>query len=108
MVLPVEIRLATPADAIAIRAIYAPIVSSTPISFELEPPTVEEMATRISAVLPTYPWLVLEDGPRGGGLGGALYRSLLDVLTRQGYRLALAGVTTENGGSVRVLPPARG
>src|SRR5947208_2007759 len=60
-----EIRLATPADAIAIRAIYAPIVSSTPISFELEPPTVEEMATRISAVLPIYPWLVLTD--RGAG-----------------------------------------
>jgi phosphinothricin acetyltransferase len=57
-----EIRLATPADAIAIRAIYAPVVNSTPISFELEPPTVEEMAARITAVLPAYPWLVLTDG----------------------------------------------
>lgn len=59
--LPVEIRLATPADAIAIRAIYAPVVRSTPISFELEPPTAEEMAARITAVLPAYPWLVLTD-----------------------------------------------
>src|SRR2546427_12581037 len=65
-----EIRLATPADAIAIRAIYAPIVSSTPISLELEPPTVEEMATRLSAVLPIYPWRVLTDG---GGVAGYAY-----------------------------------
>ena len=57
-----EIRLATPADATAIRAIYAPVVASTPISFELEPPTVEEMAARMTAVLPAYPWLALNDG----------------------------------------------
>jgi phosphinothricin acetyltransferase len=126
-----EIRLATPADAVAIRAIYAPIVSSTPISFELEPPTVEEMAARITAVLPTYPWLVLTDGGgvagyayahayqprpayrwsvetsvymgdgrRGAGLGGSLYRSLLDVLARQGYRQAVAGVALPNPASV--------
>jgi L-amino acid N-acyltransferase YncA len=65
-----EIRLATPADAIAIRAIYAPIVTLTPITFELEPPTVEEMAARVTAVLPTYPWLVLTDG---AGVAGYAY-----------------------------------
>ena len=67
-----EIRLATPADAIAIRAIYAPVVRSTPISFELEPPTAEEMAARITAVLPAYPWLVLTD--RSGVTGYAYGR----------------------------------
>jgi L-amino acid N-acyltransferase YncA len=128
-----QIRLATPADAVAIRAIYAPVVISTPISFELEPPTVEEMAARITAVLPTYPWLVLTDGSavagyaygrqfqaraayrwsvetsvyvdagrRGAGIGRALYRSLLDVLARQGYRQALGGVALPNPASVRL------
>ena len=126
-----EIRLATPADAAAVRAIYAPIVSSTPISFELEPPTVEEMAARIAAVLPTYPWIVLTDGDgvagyaygrqfqtrpayrwsvetsvyvgddrRRAGFGGKLYRSLLELLTRQGYRQALAGIALPNPASV--------
>ncbi|MEA2535721.1 MAG: hypothetical protein QOJ93_3532 [Actinomycetota bacterium] len=126
-----QIRLATPADATDIRAIYAPVVISTPISFELEPPTAEEMAARITAVLPTYPWLVLTDSSgvagyaygrqfqprpayrwsvetsvyvdadhRGAGLGRVLYRSLLDVLARQGYRQALAGVALPNPASV--------
>ena len=54
------IRLATSADAAAIQAIYAPIVSGTVISFELTPPTVEEMADRIRKTIPAYPWLVLE------------------------------------------------
>ena len=35
------IRLADPADAAAIHAIYAPVVAETAISFEHEPPTVE-------------------------------------------------------------------
>jgi hypothetical protein len=42
----------------------------------------------------------IEDGRRGAGLGGALYRSLLDVLVRQGYRQALAGVALPNPASV--------
>jgi phosphinothricin acetyltransferase len=126
-----EIRLATPGDAIAIRKIYAPVVTSTPISFELEPPTVEEMAARIEAVLPTHPWLVLSNGGavagyayghrfqpraayqwsvetsvyvdadhRGKGIGRVLYRALLDVLARQGYRQALGGIALPNPASV--------
>lgn len=55
-----KVRVATPADASAIQAIYAPMVLETVISFELTPPTVEEMAARISATLPTYPYLVAE------------------------------------------------
>jgi L-amino acid N-acyltransferase YncA len=41
------IRTATPADAEAITAIYAPIVAGTSISFELSPPSVDEMRARI-------------------------------------------------------------
>lgn len=55
------IRAATVADAGAIAAIYAPIVETTFISFETEPPGVAEMAGRIAATLATHPWLVFED-----------------------------------------------
>jgi L-amino acid N-acyltransferase YncA len=54
------IRIATLADAAAIQAIYAPMVEHTTISFELEPPTVEQMAQRIEATLDQYPYLVAE------------------------------------------------
>jgi phosphinothricin acetyltransferase len=54
------IRLATAADAAQIQAIYAPIVSSTIISFELDPPTVDELRQRIATTLSTLPWLVCE------------------------------------------------
>jgi phosphinothricin acetyltransferase len=60
----VTIRSATAADADAVLAIYAPIVELTPISFELEVPTVEEMATRISETVLSFPWLVAET-PKG-------------------------------------------
>jgi L-amino acid N-acyltransferase YncA len=53
-----SIRLAAARDAEALLAIYAPIVAETPISFELEPPTSEEMQRRIVTTLPHYPWLV--------------------------------------------------
>jgi L-amino acid N-acyltransferase YncA len=52
------IRLATPADACAVQSIYAPIVQRTPISFELEPPSVDEMRQRIAKTLAHFPWLV--------------------------------------------------
>ena len=54
------VRIAQISDAQAIQAIYAPMVERTAISFELEPPTVEEMAKRIGSTLPTYPYLVAE------------------------------------------------
>ena len=64
------IRLATPADAPAIAAIYGPIVAETVISFELVPPTAEEMAERIGKTIPAYPWLVFE---RNGQILGYAY-----------------------------------
>lgn len=54
----VTIRLATEADAAAVRAIYAPIVRDTVISFEFVPPDVDEMRRRIAHTLARYPWLV--------------------------------------------------
>jgi L-amino acid N-acyltransferase YncA len=54
------LRLATPTDAEAIAAIYAPYVNETPISFELEPPTAEQMAGRIERTIARTPWVVAE------------------------------------------------
>jgi L-amino acid N-acyltransferase YncA len=54
------IRHAQERDAEAIAAIYAPFVTGTSASFELDPPTTEEMARRISTSEPEYPWLVFE------------------------------------------------
>jgi L-amino acid N-acyltransferase YncA len=59
--MPPTIRLATRDDAEQVQAIYAPYCY-TPISFETEPPSVEEMRGRLTKVLCQYPWLVCEDG----------------------------------------------
>ncbi len=67
------IRTATPADAEAITAIYAPIVEHTSISFELEVPTVEQMRERIAKTLQELPWLVSEDAQ--GRVNGYVYAS---------------------------------
>jgi L-amino acid N-acyltransferase YncA len=67
------IRTARPDDAESIHAIYAPIVASTVISFELEVPTVDEMRTRIATTLERLPWLVSED--EDGELDGYAYAS---------------------------------
>jgi L-amino acid N-acyltransferase YncA len=56
-----RIRLATPDDAGAIAAIYAPFVRDSAISFEWEPPTVDEMRGRIEQTLARFPWLVAID-----------------------------------------------
>ena len=54
------IGLATGHDADQIAAIYAPVVRNTAISFELEPPTIQEMEQRIQQTLRQFPWLVCE------------------------------------------------
>ncbi|NEE04660.1 arsinothricin resistance N-acetyltransferase ArsN1 family B [Phytoactinopolyspora halotolerans] len=58
------IRDATEDDAAACAAIYAPYVTDTAISFELEPPTADEMAERITAANKDHAWLVAEDAGR--------------------------------------------
>jgi phosphinothricin acetyltransferase len=52
------IRLAAPDDAAPIQAIYAPNVLHTAISFEQEPPSVDDMRQRIQKTIPRWPWLV--------------------------------------------------
>jgi L-amino acid N-acyltransferase YncA len=123
----VHVRQATPGDAAACAAIYAPYVTGTVISFETEPPSAGEMAARIAAALE---WLVLEDEGRVAGYayaspfharaayrwacevsvyleqdrrrtgaGRALYEALLASLTARGFRVAVAGMTLPNPAS---------
>ena len=47
----ITIRIATVEDAASIQKIYVPYVLNTTITFELEPPTVKEMANRIRHTL---------------------------------------------------------
>ena len=64
LTIPERIRSATPADAAGILVIYAPIVKTSAISFELEPPGIEEFADRITTVMEENPWLVKEQEGR--------------------------------------------
>ena len=66
------VRPVRPSDAAGVRAVYAPIVEQTFISFEEEAPSVEEMARRIEAVSATHPYFVAE---RDGMLLGYCYGS---------------------------------
>ena len=59
------IRRATPADAAAIAAIYAPQVLTGTASFETEAPDAAEMAARLARVQGKgWPWLVWDAGDR--------------------------------------------
>jgi L-amino acid N-acyltransferase YncA len=74
-------RDATAADAAACAAIYAPYVLDTAITFELEPPSAEQMAARIAASQRAHAWLVLEHESRVVGYAyGAQHN------TRAAYR----------------------
>jgi L-amino acid N-acyltransferase YncA len=66
------IRLATLDDAEAIRDIYAPFCEASPISFETQAPSVDEMRRRIAKTLESLPWLVRE---QEGEIGGYAYAS---------------------------------
>ena len=121
------VREATPRDAAACAAIYAPYVVDTAVSFEEVPPSAAEMAARIAGAVA---WFVLEDegavvgyayaapfapraayrwacevsvylergGERRGG-GRALYSALLAALRERGYLMAVAGMTLPNPAS---------
>jgi phosphinothricin acetyltransferase len=125
------IRPATAADAVPCAEIYAPYVTNTCVSFELEPPTSAQFVARIATAQAMHEWLVAElDGEVvgyayghefneraayswscetsvyiamnqwRGGVGRALYDSLLDRLAERGYRRAFAGVTLPNEASI--------
>jgi L-amino acid N-acyltransferase YncA len=126
-----NIRSVDPADARAIRAIYAPFVSDSATSFETVVPDVEEIRRRIDEQRASYPWLVFEsNGTIAGyayasahrarqayrwsvdvsvyvdrivhrrGIGRALYQTLFDLLRRQRFVNAYAGITLPNAASV--------
>ncbi len=62
------IRAATLEDARAILSIYGPYCLSTIVSFELEPPPLEEMEKRIATTLSRgMPWLVFEQNQTVAG-----------------------------------------
>ena len=61
---PIQIRVASPQDAQAMLAIYAPYVERTAVSFELTPPSLEEFRGRVETTLRRFPWLAVQQGDR--------------------------------------------
>ena len=76
-----RIRLASEDDAEQMLEIYAPVVQDTVISFEEQPPSIDEFRGRIRSVLEMLPWLVCETG---GAVAGYAYAT--PFRTRAGYR----------------------
>ncbi len=89
-------RDATEADAGACAGIYAPFVTGTTVSFELEPPDAAEMARRIVAAQEKHAWVVLE---QQGEVVGYAYGGPFKA--REAYRFA-------SEVSVYLAPQARG
>jgi L-amino acid N-acyltransferase YncA len=95
----VSFRFATERDAAGVPAIYAPFCESTPVSFELIAPTVEEMAQRMRRLSARFPWLVCE---HNGTVAGyvyagphrerAAYQWSVDVTAYMGLGYRRAGV----------------
>ncbi len=57
------LRVANATDNKAILEIYSPFcLTTSAVSFEIVPPSLQEMEKRIVETLKTYPWLVYEDG----------------------------------------------
>lgn len=68
-----RLRAATPDDAAAVAAIYAPYVEGSIVSFETEAPDAAAMRARIEAGGALYPWLAAVDA--AGDLAGYAYAS---------------------------------
>ncbi len=95
------IRPSTPADLPAITAIYTEAVLHGTGTFELEPPTEDEMAGRRADVLSKgLPWLVAQDrGDANGRVLGYAYAN--HFRPRKAYRFCLED-------SIYLHPDARG
>lgn len=125
----VVIRLAGAADTASIAAIYRPYVEKHHFTFEEDPPDASEIATRMAGQLhpwlvaddngevlgyastspmrnrAAYRWSVetgiyLAPGAQRRGLGGKLLRAHIDLLERQGFVTAIAGIALPNEASV--------
>ena len=91
----ITVRAATAADAAAVAAIYAPVVTGTAISFEEQPPSADEIGRRMTA-RPRLPWLVADDG---GRVAGYAYASAHRARPRTaGRRIARCTWTRTTGG----------
>lgn len=128
-----KIRFATRDDASQLLAIYAPFITDSAVSFELEVPSLEDFRKRMEAIQSFYPFLVYEtDGKIAGysyaskhhdraaylysvnlsiyilseyqrkGIGRKLYSCLFDILIKQGFYTAIAGITLPNEKSVGI------
>lgn len=70
------IRMATVADAAALREIYLPYVRTTAVTFELEDPTLEDFTERVRKTLERYPYIVaVEDGEIVGYAYASAFRA---------------------------------
>ena len=112
--MPTHIRLATPADAAQVREIYAPFCEDSPVSFEIGPPSVAEMASRIGTVTQTYPWLVCQRANEILGYAyacqhreRAAYRWAVDVSILRCSRLARKGDWKSAPWAPRLFPSLR-
>ena len=90
------IRIANIKDVPEMLAIYAPYVENTTVSFEYEPPTLEEFTRRFTAYTRQFPWLVWEEE---GTILGYAYASA--PFTRAAYAWCAEP-------SVYLRPDARG
>ena len=82
----VRVRAASPDDAAAIAAIYAPYVTASVISFETEAPDEVEIARRIAEGGDLYPWFVACD-PETGEVTGYAYACAFRA--RPAYRFSV-------------------
>jgi phosphinothricin acetyltransferase len=57
----IDVRLASPNDAVAVADIYRPAVVERATSFEIDPPDASAMSNRITECLARLPWLVAEE-----------------------------------------------
>lgn len=129
--LEVIIRPASTDDAHGVLDIYRPFVTDTAVSFEEDPPSIEEMGDRIAAShvwlvaetlsdicgfayaapfhkRPAYRWSVevsiyLAADARGRGVAKKLLQELLDRLASLGFVNAFAGTTLPNPASVALF-----
>ena len=81
-----NIKEAVIADAKAIRAIYAPYVELTAVTFEYNVPSEEEFCKRIETVKQKYPWIVAERLRVGDGTSGMADGKIVDYAYASAFK----------------------